>query len=505
MRVASYRDDVLWAIAYKLGLDPAREFLVDQGESLASYINAWTRRAWDSADFPEWATIKEFRPDVNHMVLWRAFPLGAQEPVVLSRPLKVYLVDPRLSPYPMDIHFREWDEGLHVGFEHGDTVFIKYLGTAPKFTSLKWDPNRSYASGEAVYSPSSGECYRSLVANNLGNDPVVGFLASLPTGLIQFALPPSPGVNEQKKIMDAFAIQDPPPAGPGPPTPYIPPVGTVFRLTVKDTTLTTTLGDVTYTVKAGDTYNEIMNGLAASLTAAPGMAGFTITATPSQQQLRLVNNSDFKISQWTWMLPAGSTLTYLRRAQVQAYIAAIPSAPGQAQISQLIISNDQVKGCTTYTLTFRDAEGDVHTASYYAAAGEGLLQIITGLAAEIAGSSDPWFNSIGVSVEPNLGSMEFSTMGGVSLDASMEPDSSAYWDRILFPYALIEPVVRGAYSDALREAGQTDKGQAEEQGAVQEGADRMQKALAPAYDILTDQQRAAPRYRTRPGAAGAAK
>src|SRR5207249_4180289 len=143
MRVASYRDDVLWAIAYKLGLDPLKEFLTDEGESIASYINAWVRRAWDSADFPEWATIKEFKPDANHMVFWRAFPIGAPEPVVLSRPLKVYLVDPRLSPYPIDIHFREWDEGLHVGFDHGATVFIKYLGRAPKFTSLKWDPNRS--------------------------------------------------------------------------------------------------------------------------------------------------------------------------------------------------------------------------------------------------------------------------------------------------------------------------------------------------------------------------
>lgn len=193
MRTASFRDDVLWAIARKLGLDPATEFLTDEGESYASYINAWVRRSWDGADFPEWATIKEFAPDTNHMVPYRAFPVGAPEPVTISRPLKVYLVDPRRSPYPIDTHFRTWDEGLHVGFDHGGTVWIKYIGLAPKFTSIKWDPNKSYENGELAYSPRSGECYSSLVAGNLGNDPVVGFATALPTQITQTACGPIPG------------------------------------------------------------------------------------------------------------------------------------------------------------------------------------------------------------------------------------------------------------------------------------------------------------------------
>lgn len=501
MRVASFRDDVLWAIAYKLGLDPAKEFLTDEGESLASYINAWVRRTWDSADFPEWATIKEFAPDQNHIVFWRSFPSGEPSPVVLSRPLKVYLVDPRLSPYPIDTPFREWDEGLHVGFDHGASVWIKYLGTAPRFTSVKWDATRSYGGGELTYSPQSGECYKSLVAGNLGNDPVLGFTAALATSITQFALPPDPGQEEQDKILDFYTIVDPPPAGPLPPDPILPPAGTVIKLTLKDATLTTTLADVSYLVKTGDGANEIINGLAALLTAAPGLAGFTITATPSQLQIRISHNSDFRIFAWQWTMPAGSSVKYLRRTQAQAYIALIPPSEGQPQITQVSFSQDQIKGCSTYTLTFRDLEGDVHTVSYYAAAGEGLSQIIAGLAGAIAGSSDAWFNTIGVSADPTLGTLEFRTMGGISLDASMEPDTSTYWDRILFPYALIEPVVRGAYSDALREAGQTDKGMAEEQGAVQEQGDRINKAIAPAYNTLTDQQRPAPRYRTRPVAA----
>ena len=87
MRTIPFKE-VLWSIAYKLGLDPAVEFLTDEGESLCSYINAWVRRSWDVQDFPEWTSIQEFAVADNHMIPWRAFPVGAPEPVELSRPLK---------------------------------------------------------------------------------------------------------------------------------------------------------------------------------------------------------------------------------------------------------------------------------------------------------------------------------------------------------------------------------------------------------------------------------
>jgi hypothetical protein len=493
MRTIPFKE-VLWATAYKLGLDPAQEFLVDEGESLCSYINAWVRRTWDAQDFPEWTSITEFAPATNHMIPWRAFPVGAPEPVQLSRPLKVYLVDPRLSPYPIDARFREWDEGLHVGFDHGATVWIKFLPLAPRFTSVKWDSGRSYGNGELTYSPVSGECYSSLISGNLGNDPTIGFTTPLSTQVTQAAVPADPGKTEQTEIIDAIAVEQSAADAPPPP-----PAGTLFKLTVKNQAGTITHGDVTYTVLAGDGYAEIVNGLDTLLTAAPGMAGFTVTATPADKKIRIEHNSDFQLSAWYQAAPGISVQHPNRRVQVQAYFPAVAPVPGVPQITQVTISQDQVKGCTTYSLTFRDPDNDApHTVSYYAEAGEGLTQILSGLAAAISGSTDPWFAEISVSVDPALGTITIISMGGVSTDASMSPENSTYWARVLFPYALIEPVMRGAYSDALREAGQTDKALAEEQGAVAEAGDRITKACAPAYDALTDQQRPAPRYRTRP-------
>ena len=53
MRTANFRDDVLWAIAYKMGLDPEVDLLKNQAYALASFINAYVRRLWDASDWPD--------------------------------------------------------------------------------------------------------------------------------------------------------------------------------------------------------------------------------------------------------------------------------------------------------------------------------------------------------------------------------------------------------------------------------------------------------------------
>jgi len=503
MRIANFRDDVLWAIAYKMGLDPAQEFLTDEGESLASYINAWVRRTWDDKDWPEWSETLEFTPDSNHMVAYHSVPTGAALPVVISRPLKVYLVDPRTTPYPIDTPFRESDYGLHVGFDHGLTVWIKFVPEAPKFTSIKWDPNVTYSKGDSTYSPDEGDCFTSLVNNNRANDPSIGYTQAIPTELIQAAEPPDPGHPGQNEIIQVFTVAQPDPASPiilPPPTPPPPVANTIYRLaiTTRPTNGFTTLADVSYTVASGDTWDNVINNLAGLLTAAPGLAGFIITPVPTQLRIDIEDASDFAIGTWYAQQPASTVVKYQKRVQTQTFIAEVPPLPGQPQISRLTIGPSLVKPCAVYEITFHDLEGAKHSVEYESLAGDTVTQILAGLAAAIDGSTDTFFDYVAVSVDPTLGTIELSTMGGISIDATVNPESSAYWQKVFFPYALVEPVVRGAYSDALREAGQSDKGMAEEQGAVQEEADRASKAVSPAYDILTDQQRPAPRYSTRP-------
>jgi hypothetical protein len=82
-----------------------------------------------------------------------------------------------------------------------------------------------------------------------------------------------------------------------------------------------------------------------------------------------------------------------------------------------------------------------------------------------------------------------------SLSLGISQPSSSFWELVPFPLCLVDAVVRGVYSDTLREEGQTDKGAAEEQGAVAEQTNRAGNEVAPNRDLITDQATPKSRYR----------
>src|SRR6266542_3976060 len=117
MRTAKFRD-VLWGVAYKIGLDPAVELLDDQADALASYINEELRDQWDSADFPEWTKIQKVAVDsVTHTIPYEIAPIQvAPVPTeTIGRVFNVYLIDPRTTDVPVDTPFKLRDDGIYVG------------------------------------------------------------------------------------------------------------------------------------------------------------------------------------------------------------------------------------------------------------------------------------------------------------------------------------------------------------------------------------------------------
>src|SRR5262245_47359427 len=162
MRTVKYRA-VLWGLCYKLGLDPAKELLVDQAEAFTSYINEWVRRVWDAADYYEWTLTEDRIPDTNHIVPYERSvlvdpPVGdgpsLPKPIdPMGRIFKVYLVDPATTWMPVDTPFRLRPEGVHVGFEHGPVVWIKFAVVAPVFTSQVWRSDVTYLLDQLTYSP----------------------------------------------------------------------------------------------------------------------------------------------------------------------------------------------------------------------------------------------------------------------------------------------------------------------------------------------------------------
>jgi hypothetical protein len=524
MRSIPFRD-VLWGVAYKLGLDPANEFLADEGESLTSYINAWVRRTWDSTDFPEWTTIQEFSPDANHQVPYQAFPAGASATgsVTLSRPLKVYLVDPRATPYPIDTRFREWDEGLHVGFDHGDSVWIKYLGPAPKFTSIPWDSVNTYKRGDLVYSPLSGECYISQSGGNLGHDPSGQQGVKPPpltVTLLQTAVPETPAITGRPQITKVTLVVDP----------ILTTSLTQHQWDILDST-GAVIASATYAAGLAEPAASILTAIYNSLVANPALSAFTFALDTTALAIQMQASQFFAVRSYyysytspaseavtTGMAPTpGELVTGDDAATVtigapypwppsftvnntinnlQYYVQDVIFVPAIAQIIELAMSAQSAVAGASYELTFADTVGPSHTIQYLndpALSSAGILQ---GILEEIQASTDPFFNAMSVILDAPLLKLTFAAYDMVSLNAQVvpQPKGNAWWTLVPFPYALAEPVMRGAYSDALREAGQTDKAMAEEQGVGQEVADRVTKALAPGYTDLTDTRAPAPRY-----------
>jgi len=516
MRKANFRDDVLWALAYKLGYDPRRRGLLkNQAEALVSFINAWVGRTWDNFDRPEWTVIEERTPDQNHYVAYQQL-----EKRVINRPLKVYLVDPQKIQGPSDTHFDLLDKGLHVGWDHGPTVWIKFIPEAPTFTAEAWDTAEVYQRGELTYSPVTGQCYKSRSGANQGNDPTGQQGADplpLTVAVVQTAQPEQPAIQGRPQITKVTQHQE-----------LLDTWQTQHTWDILDAT-GAVIGSATYQAAQGEAAADILMAIYNSLTGNAALSAFTFTLDTATLTIQVQADQFFAVRSYyfSYTTPEVDTVTtgapgdplelvygddaeivtvgpapvppmhtaYNTINNVQYYVQAVPFSPALAQIIQLSMSAQSATPKASYELTFIDTSSVLHSISYTNPGGSALA-ILQGIVNEIQASSDPFFNAMSTLIDPALLTLKFSSRDMVTLNAEIVPMGNPWWDIICFPRALVDTVVTGAYSDALKESGQTDKGQVEQQGASAEDAAATQKQIAPAYTNLTDQEKPAPRYRT---------
>ena len=114
-------------------------------------------------------------------------------------------------------------------------------------------------------------------------------------------------------------------------------------------------------------------------------------------------------------------------------------------------------------------------------------------------SATPTYNKGDLVYDPTRGNVYINTE---LLNHNHPVTDPAYWALVPFPLELVDLVVRGAYAEALREDGQTDKANSEEQAVMAELALKTAVKTGASYDPMTDQSRPAPRYRL-PGLADA--
>jgi hypothetical protein len=476
-RSVNFRDHVLWSLAYRLGLDPTVELLTDQAAALAAYINAWVRKSWDAVDWPEWTTIAQFPPDANHIV---PYLLGGVVPNYISRVFKVFLADPHGAQGSVDTPFRLYSEGIHCGFEHGTNVWIRYIANPPVFTANVWNSAGIYKIGQMVYSPVSGECYQSLIAGNTNILPT--FAANTMSVVLQqafvAAIPASAAVNQQVTI---HVADDPNYAA----------VNDIYNFVIADVGALS-LPQVTYTTTGGQTLDQVLTalvGLTWPNLPSGGATPITVTKDTPNGNLILTAPAVFAVRTAQAVYQAGVSGPYITTNLtvriVTSYAPAQSAVPLVPQQSLLTLPNPALNPGSTYLLNFIDQNGFAHNIAYVSVATDTANTILAALVAKF--NQDSWLQ--GISLTPNYtnNTLLMSLGAPFQLNAVQQPpDSTAAWGLVPFPFALVDIVLRGAYSDCLKEWGQHEKASESEKAAGEEALIRGKAFTAPLQDQLSD-------------------
>jgi hypothetical protein len=453
-------------------------------------------------------------PDGNHIV-----PYDVLSPVdfgtttlQIYTTLHVYLVDPNTTDTPIITDHRLNDQGIHCGYDHGSNVWIRYIEPSPRFTAEQWAANITYSKGDTVYSFTSGECYRSTVSNNFGNDPsVTGVPVTIPSAVTQQYKPPQLGNPGQDKItyVDIHRYQGVPTNG----GPFVhdPPVnGSIFFIPVYSN-VGVLLGSATHTATGTQSLDVIGADLASQLTAALGV-GWTLTYDSATKTVRLDNASNFVLS-------GGSNFPYYKDGvslatrllileQIQAFVPASPPTGVTPQILVVTFSQQQLVPGALYTFTFADRMPPTqgpnmvsHIVNYQSDPGDGVSDILGGIANAIvrAATTDQFFVGISVSVDLTGNTISIISNRVIAVDTTLSAPS-AYWIQLLFPQALVNAVVRGASADFLQEWGEVQSGLAVAQGVgVPQDEPGTRDGFQPKPNTpLTNQQEPTSRYKIKP-------
>jgi len=473
---------VLHGVAHKFSLDPEQSnFLTNQAIPIGEYIDQWVRRLYDARDWPEWTVTKKFAPS-NHVVTWDALALGAPTvSVKIGRVISVFLVDPSTTDAPIDTPFTLTDTGIHVGYQHGSFVWIKYLAPPPKFTAEQWNAATTYALDDVAYSYTTGEVYRSKANSNFGHDPasnfslppnpIIGHPPSLPPPSVEITqqwTPDNPGIVSRSQIVivdfnqtpDGTAIPDPLPDFPA---------GVVVAFNVN---YGGTLPAIANAAVAGTPLSiaDAIDDMVADLIAYAELASFTITGDHANKTITIEDASNFTIEDAIYRAGTEGPNHFLKVSQTQSYQPAFSAASGQPQIAQITINADTTYPGATYELLVTDSSGVDHTVEYVSQLYDSSAQILQGiiLAVEVAAATDTFWQGVQLAFDPTGITLDVSVRDRVSVALRPAPTGSGWWELVPFPKAIADAVMRGAVADLNREWGQTEKAAAEEAVVPQE-------------------------------------
>lgn len=510
MRIIPFRE-VLHAIAYKNGMDPQQgNFITDEAIPIGRFIDQWMRRSYDAQDWPEWTLTQQFTP-TNHVVAWDyTAVIGTRRGVTLTklgRILAVYLIDPRTTNAPVETDYTLQDDGVHVGYEHGSSVWIEFIAPAPRFTAEAWNSSQVYKQDEVTYSSTTGEVYKSKSNGNRNHDPATTFglpeapnveAPEIPPPDVQVTqdwTPDQPGIAVQNQITVITFIAA---ATFATPIPDPPPVNTEFYISVYDTD-GNLLGDELHTATGSESIDAIITAMTTALQGVGGLSGFTITADLAANTITLEAAQSFICAQSFYQFVDGIT-HLMRTVNTQTYIPALAASAGQPRIARITLTDATTYPGNVYTLEMIGVDGVSHAVQYESTLFDSSAQILQGLVFAVQDSTDTFWETVQLAIDPANLTLDTSIFDNAStdvhIDAPAPPAGGAWWELVPFPLQLADQVIRGATADVLKEWGQFPEGVGEEQAVGVEAGIRS-SSLSPSSTPLTEQTVQGSRYRVR--------
>jgi hypothetical protein len=167
MRSANYVWDLMVPLVQKMGITTANNLLVDLAQAYGVFINGAVKKLHDRFDFPDFVLLEQRTPDANHYIPWEQ---STQK--VIHRALKVYQRDPRVTIPQFEIPFHLDVNGVHCGYDHGTSVWLRFMEPAPQFSGSIWFSSLTYKIGDQLLDMNGdGNNYISLQNSNTNHQP----------------------------------------------------------------------------------------------------------------------------------------------------------------------------------------------------------------------------------------------------------------------------------------------------------------------------------------------
>jgi hypothetical protein len=497
VRTARFRD-VLWSVAHKAGYSPeSGNFISNQAIPIGEYINDWVSRLYTQEDWPEWTKVIQVAPDANHIVPYETTAAGvfSATPYKIGRVITVYLIDPKTTRAPITTRYSLREDGIHCGYEHGTNVWIKYLEPPPTFTAVPWRSELTYAKNEPVYSPFTGECYKSLVNNNRNHNPSAN-LSPPPDLTIEETQEldrAEPGIAAQTQIVECHVAPAFVGANGQPVIPDPIPLNYSFTLEIDDTS-GTPLGAHSQ-VQGGTTSTVDLLAALKVMFDADSLPGFTFTVIGPNKFRIESTTTEFVVKLWRYFPDTVEPWMTLRYVQVQPFAAEVSGTDGAPQQLKITVGENAFIPGAIYSATITELDGTEHTVEYASNTYDTRNQILNGILLAIGTSTDQVVNTIGTALNTTEPSATLSLTRTLGVMVQVRPPASQFWQLVPFPEALFNPVVRGAGATLMGEWDQTDK-QSVEEGKVGAETGASRGDFEPTQTaVLTTQQQARSRYK----------